>query len=416
ALGELELQVKRTNYRTWLQGTTGEAFERDTLVVRVPNAFTQEWLEQRLRSRILNTLAGLVGRSLEVRFSLHPMEHPKSPPVCPGLNPTFSLNSYTVGNFNLVAQCATTEAVDRPGQVYNPLMIWGSTGLGKTHLLQGAVLRAAESRLAALYITAEQFTTQFISALHLHTMESFRSRFLNLSLLVVDDIQFLTGKEHTQKGFFHTFNEIYNNGGQVIVAADRRPEAIAGLPDALCSRLSGGLVAHVIQPDQPGRLAILQTRVGEWGDVDPAVLEVISRAPVKDIRQLLGRLNQVMAFARANKKPSSPEMARQILAEQPEPQSPLCSQTIVDTVLHHFRLPPDAFLSRKRQPQLSQARQVAIYLLREEAELSLSQIGSLVGGITKSSVIYALRQAARSLPQSTGLSRPTAAIRSALRQ
>jgi chromosomal replication initiator protein len=414
ALGELELQVNRTNYHTWLQGTTGEALVRDTLVVRVPNAFTQEWLEQRLMSHIRNTLTGLAGRPLEVRFSLHPTEHPQRPPTCPGCNPAFSFDSYAVGKFNLVAHCAATEAVDRPGQVYNPFMVWGGTGLGKTHLLQAAVLRAAESSLAALYITAEQFTTQFISAIRLHAVEGFRSRFLNLSLLVVDDIQFLTGKGHTQEGFFHTFNEMYNNGGQVMLAADRHPEALEGLPDALCSRLSGGLVAPITPPDQAGRLAILQARSGAGCDVDPGVLELIAQAPLKDIRQLLGRLSLVMAFARAQKRPPTPEIARQALASEPAAQSPLVPQAIVDTVLHHFRLPPDAFLSRKRQPQLSQARQVAIYLLREEAEMSLSQIGSMVGGLTKSSVIYAYRQTVRCLPQPTGLSRPVAAIRSAL--
>ncbi|MDP6510268.1 MAG: chromosomal replication initiator protein DnaA [Dehalococcoidia bacterium] len=416
ALGELELQVSRTNYRTWLQATTGETLDRDTLVVRVPNAFTQEWLEQRLRSHIHNTLAGLAGRPLEVRFSLYPTEHPQPPPPCPGLNPAFSFNSFAVGQFNLMAHWAATEAVNLPGQVNNPLMVWGGTGLGKTHLLQATVRRTVESRLSALYITAEQFTTQFISAIRLHAMESFRRRFLNLNLLVVDDIQFLTGKGHTQEGFFHTFNEMYNSGGQVMMAADRHPGAIEGLPDALCSRLSGGLVAHVTPPDQAGRLAILQARGGAGVDADPGVLEFVSQTPVKDIRQLLGRLAQVMAFARAHNRPPTPEMARQALAEQTEVQSPLIPQAIVATVLSHFRLPPDAFLSRKRHPQLSQARQAAIYLLREEVELSLSQIGSLVGGLTKSSVIYAYRQTVRSLPQSNGLSRPLAAILTTLRR
>jgi chromosomal replication initiator protein len=414
ALGELELQVNRANFRTWLQDTTGEALEGDTFVVGVPNAFCQEWLEQRLLPHIRNTLAGLAGRPLGVRFSLRAPGHFPPPPSFAGLNPAYSFGSLAVGGFNLVAHCAATEAAKRPGKLYNPLLVWGGTGLGKTHLLQAVTRRALEGRLAALYLTAEQFTTQFIAAIRQQTMEGFRKRFRSLGLLVVDDIQFFTGKGQTQEGFFHTFNELYNNGCQLLVAADRHPRAIAGLPDQLCSRLAGGLVAQVTPPDEAERLVILRTRLCADAAIAPGALELIARAPVGDIRELLGRLNWVLAVAQALRQPITPELTQQALEETTQPPPATPPQAIVDSVLRHFQLPQDAFLSRDRRPQLSRARQIAVYLLREESQLPLSQIGTLVGGLTKSSVIYAYRQTVRSLPDSTALSRPLAAIRSAL--
>ncbi|MEE9203025.1 MAG: chromosomal replication initiator protein DnaA [Dehalococcoidia bacterium] len=416
ALGELELQVNRANFRTWLQDTTGEALEGDTFVVGVPNAFCEEWLEQRLLPHIRNTLAGLLGRPLGVRFSLRAPGHCPPPPSFAGLNPAYSFGSLAVGGFNLVAHCAATEAAERPGQLYNPLLVWGGTGLGKTHLLQAVARRTLEGRLAALYLTAEQFTTQFITAIRHQGMDGFRQRFRGLGLLVVDDIQFLTGKGQTQEGFFHTFNELYNNGCQLIVASDRHPRAIEGLPNQLSSRLAGGLVAQVTPPGEAERLSILQTRVRADAAIATGVLEIIARAPVGDIRELLGRLNWVLAVAQARGHPLTPELAQQALEETTAPTPATPPQAIVDRVLRHFHLPSDAFLSRKRQAQLSLARQIAVYLLREEAQLSLSQIGALVGGLTKSSVIYAHRQTVRSLPHSTSLSRPLMAIRSTLSQ
>lgn len=414
ALGELELLVSRANFRTWLQSTTGIAVEGDIFVVGVPNSFAQEWLEQRLQPHIRNTLAALLGRPVKVRFSLLTPAAPPTPISFAGLNPAYSFASFVVGQSNLVAHCAATEAAERPGQVYNPLLVWGSTGLGKTHLLQAVARRALEQNQPALYLTAEQFTSQFIAALRHHTMEGFRQRFLHLRLLAVDDIEFLAGKEQTQEGFFHTFNELHNKGSQVVASAGRPLKTLDGLHRELGSRLAGGLVAQLNPPGEAERLAILHARAEQSGGVDPAVLEALAHAPVQDSRELLGRLNQVLALARALGQPPTPALAQQALGEATQPPTPLAPQAIVDAVLHHFRLPPEAFKTRHRNPQISQARQLAIYLLREEAHLSLSQIGTLVGGLTKSSVIYAYRHATHSLPQSTALSRPLAAIRSSL--
>ena len=416
ALGELELVVSRANFRTWLQGTSGIALEGQTFVVGVPNSFAQEWLEQRLLPHIRDTLASLLGRPVGVRFSLLSPALPPNPISFAGLNPAYSFASFVAGESNLVAHSAAAEAAARPGQAYNPLLVWGDTGLGKTHLLQAITRRTLEQNQPALYLTAEQFTTQFIGALRRHTMDSFRQQFLRLRLLAVDDIDFLVGKEQTQEGFFHTFNELHNNGSQVVTAAGQAPKAIDGLHRELGSRLAGGLVTQVHPPVEAERLAILRARAAPAGEMEPAVLEALARAPARDTRELLGRLNQVLALARALGQRPTLELARQALGASPGPTAPLAPQDIVAAVLHHFHLPPDAFQTRERRPQVSQARQVAIYLLREETHLPLSQIGTLVGGLTKSSVVYAYRQATRSLPQPTGLSRPLASIRASLRQ
>jgi len=395
ALGELQLQVNKANYQTWLKKTVGLSYQDNQFVVGVPNTFVAEYLEQNQLSLIEKTLIGLTHGNTKVLFRVETGK--KNSPTSnnsqktkpqqtslPLFNPKYTFDSFIVGSCNRLAYAAALGAAENPGHSYNPLFIYGGAGLGKTHLLHAIGHKALDDNIQVLHISAEQFTNEFITAIRSGKAEDFRNKYRSVDMLLVDDIQFISGKEQTAGSFFHTFNELHNANHQIVVTSDSSPKSIPLLEDRLRSRFEWGLITDIQPPDFETRLAILQAKAEQnSSSIAPDVLEFIAQRICQNIRELEGCLNRVLAYTKLVRALLTPELAAQALediASKAPPGDALSPIQIIETVASNFKLAPVDLQGRKRDKNTTFARQVAMYLIRQETKCSLAQIGRELGG------------------------------------
>jgi chromosomal replication initiator protein len=422
ALGQLQIRVTRPNYDTWLKDTQGLRIEAGSFVVGVPTEFVKEWLCLRMRTLVCETVGGILGRPTEVEFEIigrngHTNGHSNgslplaetvnpaqaaisSPKPAPRLNARYTFNSFVVAESNRMAYAAACRAADEPGQDYNnPLYIYSTPGLGKTHLLQAIAHHAARRNAAAIYVTSEQFTNDFVSSIAQGRGDEFRRRYRSPRLLLIDDIQFLGGKGRTQEEFFHTFNDLHSNGCQVVVTGDRQPGSIAGLEARLCSRFQWGLVADIQPPDPETRLAILKTKAAEQQvDLPPDVARLLAARAPDNIRELEGLLHRVIAYADLINSPVNMECATPALsALTPATSEPLDPHRLMDAVSAYYGISQQALAGKSRARPIAEARHMAMYLLREDAQLALKQVGLLLGRRDHSTVIHGVQKITRLL-------------------
>ncbi len=404
ALGELQIQVSKPNYRTWLEKTAGLSYQDNQFVVGVPNTFIAEYLDKALRSLIEKALIGLTHRDIKVTFCVD-TKHQSSPSSyvtreesLPMFNSRYTFDSFIVGSSNRLAHAAALGVAENPGHSYNPLFIYGGVGLGKTHLLQAIGHVALAKNIRVLYVSAEQFTNEFITAIKQKKTEEFRNKFRSVDMLLIDDIQFISGKEQTEESFFHTFNELHNANRQIAITSNHPPKAMSRLEDRLRSRFEWGLIADIQPPDFETRLAILQARAEQEGaDIASDVLELIAQQAKQNIRELEGSLNRIIAYARLIRASVTPELAAQALediASKGYKSAPITPNLVIDTVAKSFQLSPVDLKGRKRDRETTLARQVAMYLLRQEINCSLAQIGQELGGREPITASYAYRKIA----------------------
>lgn len=421
ALGELQLQVNKSNYHTWLKGTTGLNSQDGQFIIGVPNTFVAEYLDRNQRSLIEKVLTDLTQQELQVQFQIHdsPAKTAVRPdnrvkPISPHqarmplFNPKYTFDSFVVGNGNQLAFAAAHGIAENPGHSYNPLFIHAGPGLGKTHLLQSIGNMAQANDMKVLYVSAEQYTNELMTALREKKMEDFRGKYRNADMLLVDDIQFFSGKEQTGESFFHTFNELHNSSRQIAVTSDQRPKDIPSLPERLRSRLEWGLVTDIQPPDFKTRLAILQNKAGEKGiDVSVDILEVIALQVQQNIRALEGALNRVIAYAKLIKTGLTPEVVNQALRDVASNQEKkqVTPLLIIEAVVNTFQLTPTDLKSRKKDEATVLARQVAMYLMRQETDCSLDEVGKQLGGRSPATVSYAYQKIATSLNDCPSLQR-----------
>jgi chromosomal replication initiator protein len=384
ALGELQIQVTKSNYRTWLEKTEGLSYHHNHFVVGVPNAFVAEYLNQNQRSLIEKTLIGLTQADVKVAFRISP-DKPAAVPVSrPGGNSRYTFDSFIVSNCNRLAYAAALSVAQNPGESYNPLFIFGGVGLGKTHLLNAIYNMAQANNINALYVSAEQFTNDFVTSLREQSTEEFRTKYRSVDMLLIDDINFISGKEQTEESFFHTFNELHNSNHQIVVTSDCPPKSIPHLGDRLCSRFEWGLIADIKPPDFDTRLSILRAKAEQDGEtVAPDTLEFIARQVHHNIRELEGCLNRAVAYAKLLGVLLTPELAAKAVEDiaSQEPKSALLPPSLVlKAVASSFQLTVPALKSRRRDRETVRARQVAMYLLKEATNCSLAQIGRELGG------------------------------------
>jgi chromosomal replication initiator protein len=431
-LGELQLQLTKTNYDTWLRDTVGLSYHGDRFVVGVRSPFAIEWLEKRLHSLIEKTLIAITGNNLNVFFQIHQEEQSKLPnskgssAVSTSLskkagsntfNPKYTFDSFIIGNCNRLAHAAALGVAEKPGCVYNPLFIYGGVGLGKTHLLHAIGHFVSQSKLRVLYVSTEQFTNEFIKAIRERKTEEFRQKYRGVDVLLIDDVHFIIGKEQTQEGFFHTFNDLHNANRQIVLTSDRPPKSMPLLEDRLRSRFGWGLIADIQPPDLETRLAILEAKAEENKvSVPKEVLDLIARKSQKSIRELEGSLNRVVAFSRLTKVPITIELASKALAEFPDttPRSALTPPVIIDTVAKYFDLGPQALGGKRRDKQTALARHIAAYLIREETERSFSDIGRELGGRDHSAILRGYQKIAVEIETSPQLRHDIIEIREKL--
>jgi chromosomal replication initiator protein len=392
ALGELQVQVSKHNFQTWLKKTSGISYQDGKFTVGVPNTFIAEYLEQNQRSLIEKTLMGISGRSVSVLFQIDgagPSESgPGGPEPRPKINTAlfnanYTLDSFVTGTSNQLAYSAALSVLENPGQAYNPLFICGGAGLGKTHLLHAIGHLALAKHLEVHYVSGEQFTNDFVLALKERQTEEFRHRYRNVDMLMIDDIHFISGKAQTEECLFHTFNELHNKNRQIVVTSDRPPKSISRLAERLRSRFEWGLVADIQPPDFATRLAILQTKAKQRGeDIEADALELIAQQIQQNVRELEGNLNRVIAYARLLRAKATPALAAKALenlADKTPSSSTITPALLVDTVARSFEISPTDLRGPKRDKETALARQVAIYLMYEALNCSLSQIGKEVG-------------------------------------
>ena len=436
ALGQLQIHVTRPNYDTWLKDTVGLRMTDGQFVVGAPTEFVKEWLATRMRSLVSQTVGRIAGRSLEVTFEIisrngalpqdshrlplstaSPQTVISSPTPRPRLNPRYTFHTFIIGDSNQLAAAAAIAAAERPGEQYNPLFIYSAPGLGKTHLLQAILQRAAADNRPSLYVTSEQFTNDFVTAIAQGRADGFRRKYRFLQLLLVDDIQFLASKERTQEEFFYTFNDLHSGGCQLVVASDRPPTAIHGLGDRLCSRFQWGLIADIQPPDAEMRLAILRAKAHEQRvQLPAAVAQLLADRARANIRELEGSLTRVVAYARLTNAPAiTPDIASRALAAlTPNPTSPTDPQAIIKAVASYFNLSPQALSSKSRARPIAEARHITMYLLREDAQLALKQAGLLLGHRDHSTVIHSIQKVTHMLTCDPHLSLQLVEIRSTI--
>jgi chromosomal replication initiator protein len=401
ALGELQLQVSKANFRTWLEKTKGLSYQDNQLLLGVPNTFVAEYLDKNLRSLIEKTLIGIVQSEVKVSFTVdskssafeakpamqvNPM--PTLPALVPAnltrLNPKYTFDTFVVSHCNRLAYTASLSAAERPGlSSYNPLYIYGGVGLGKTHLLNSIGNAALTKGIRVLYVNAEQFTNEFINAIREHKTGDFRSKYRSAEMLLIDDIQFIGGKEQTEESFFHIFNELRDADRQIALTSNCPPHSMPLIQERLRSRLEWGLSTGIQAPDFATRLAILAVKAKKEGvELSPDVLEFIAERIKQNIRELEGSLNRVIAYSRLLQAVVTPELANEALEDlaTKKPKAPPSTTLLLETVATYFDLDVLDLRGSKRDKQAALARQIAMYMLREQGDLSLSTIGRELGG------------------------------------
>ncbi|MDQ3823097.1 MAG: chromosomal replication initiator protein DnaA [Actinomycetota bacterium] len=407
--GRLKGALNDTTYRTWFADADGVELTDDTFVVGVPNDFTREWIEAHFLGLISAAVRDTTGQERRVHVSVTDRagaaathaEPPRPAPETAGLNPKYTFDLFVIGSSNRFAHAAALAVAEAPAQAYNPLFIYGGTGLGKTHLLQAIAQYVAEHSqdLSARYVTSETFMNDFINSLRDKRIEGFKQRYRNYDVLLIDDVQFFEHKERIQEEFFHTFNSLYETGAQIVLSSDRKPRDIATLEERLRSRFEWGLITDIQPPDLETRIAILRKKVKTDGIhvQDPQVLTFIAGRISTNIRELEGALTRVVAFSSLTGRPMTVELAQDVLRDVfPQGEAAAVSiKRIQELVSERFGLSLDELCGDRRSQNIVYPRQVAMYLSRELTDSSLPKIGKEFGGRDHTTVIHATSKIAR---------------------
>ena len=435
ALGELQLQVNKPNYNTWLKDTSGISFQDDLFVVGVPNVFIAEWLTNRLYSLIRKTLANITGRDVDVQFVTQPLSQTDTPVAAtcqtdggtssrlqvsvksPRLNPRYTFNTFITGEPNRLAYAAALEVAEAPAHSYNPLLIYGDTGVGKTHLLHAVGHALKVKGLRIVYVNAEQFTNQFVTALKSNKIEDFHHRFRNADALLVDDIQFLSGKTQTQECFFHIFNDLYDSNCQIMLISDLPPRSISSLTKRLRSRLEWGLVADMQPPDIETRLTILDAKAKQLKiSFSPEVLQFLATQFQHNVRELEGALNRVGTYAKLSGTELDIHLARQAVRgmvphREGQQAATITPEQVINSVAGYYKVTPEALIGKRRDKKTALARHVAMYLLREQNHCSLSEIGKVLGYRDHTTVLHGCEKISAEVTTNPDISRSIHNIR-----
>ncbi len=439
ALGKLQVQLPRATFNTWLGDARLLAEEDGLFVIGVPNAYTKGWLESKLHRRIHRALMEVARRQVEVRYVVSTESGYRSDAEAEEI-PLLSMHSddldrgeerlstedyfsdIVVSDFNRMAFASLTTVVNdfvhkRNGSPYNPLVIYGGVGLGKTVLLRAAHGVLSAAGVQAAYVTSEGFTNQLIAAIRKRQTEEFRERFRGLDVLIVDDLHFLAGKESSQEEFFHTVSSIVDHGGQVIASSLYHPYETVGLDEALSSMLSGGLVVDIKEPGVHEKIALLDHLFSRHSiKVGKGILSLIAEAPIAGIRELSGVVNYVVAHTRFLGQEASPEVVQRAIAPFVEGmfRKSLQPDAVLSVVADFYGVNVEDLVGKSRRASVSRARQVAMYILREDFGLRLTRIGELLGGRTHATVKYACQKVTREAEENDEVRRHIAEIRSML--
>lgn len=436
-LANLQATMVATNFDTWLRPTRGIECDGNTLVVGVPTTYGREWLEQRLAAVIRKTLSEVGQPELDVRFQVVSelangngngkrargrFQDSGTRQLLYGqrtdFNQHYTFDDFIVGGSNRFAHAAARAVAERPAHTYNPLFIYGGVGLGKTHLLHaiGHAVNREFPDYRVVYTTSERFMNELIKAIRETSTEDFREHYRSVDVLLVDDIQFIAGKESTQEEFFHTFNALHDSGKQIVMSCDKPPKAMVPLEDRLRSRFEWGLIADIQPPDLETRIAILRSKA-ELQDlpVPQDVIQYLARRVPSNIRELEGSLNRIVAYASLNERQLSVDLAAAALDSLSGPRrAQLTPSSIIGCVAKYFNLSMDDMTGKSRDKSIVVPRQISMYLVREETSASLEQIGQLLGGRDHTTVMHGWDKISTAVQEDHQLRNDVLAIRSML--
>ena len=417
-LGELQLQMTRATFDTWLKDARFLACEDNLFFVSVPSAYAKDWLENRLHTTIKRTLENIVGQRQELRFVVwnDPASRTSQPVIKAPLleaqsttmaanrdqtslrngnnsgmtlTPRYTFDTFVVGSGNRLANAAALAAVEKPAQAYNPLFIYGGVGLGKTHLLHAIGHAYQANNLSVVYVSSEVFTNDLITSIRTRKTEAFRDKYRSPDLLLLDDVQFIAGKESTQEELFHTFNTLHSADKQLVLSSDRPPKAMAQLEKRLQSRFEWGLTADIQPPDLETRLAILQNKAEALSViVPPDVLDMIAYYIRSNIRELEGALNKVVAYCQLTGAEPSIQLTEMALSDLVKRVANLSIQSISVAVADYYGVTVDDIVGPSRRQKVARPRQLVMYLAREETDSSLPQIGKALGDRDHTTILY----------------------------
>ncbi len=463
ALADLEKKISTNPFGNYFRNTTLRGIEGDTAIISVPNPISLTTLESRYASQIERTLFAILGRKVKVTFVVsgrspesesepvrtrHPLPNRPSrapepeptrrlprpvqnnaglnnrqlplQPSAQGLNPRLVYDTYVVGSSNRFAHAASLAVAEHPGlQVNNPFFVHGGVGLGKTHLMHAIGHRALELRpdLTIIYATSEAFTNDVINAIRSGRMEEFRSRYRSIDILMIDDVQFIAGKDSTQEEFFHTFNTLYQNGKQIVITSDKPPKSIAALEERMRSRFNGGLVADVQSPDYEMRTAIIRSKADEFGiRIGDDIIEYIASKDQTNIRELEGALNKILMMAQLYNRQLSLQLAMEALTDSTMTgnRGSISTSQVVDAVEAYFRVSEKDLIGRQRKREIVMPRQIAMFLMREATDSSLVDIGRALGGRDHTTVLHGIEKIELLLETDTQVRTQVMSLREAL--
>ncbi len=409
-------KVGESIFNLWFSPVKLLRIKDSEIFLEIPNRFFQDWIEDNFPLLIKDSLKEITGKDFEVYYELSGKEQPqfnsedkKQKTKRGNLNPKYTFDSFVVGPSNQFAHAAAFRVAENPGFSYNPLFIYGGVGLGKTHLINaiGNFILDNNPHLNVCYISSEQFTGEFISAIRHEKMPEFRAKYRNVDIFLVDDIQFIAGKDSTQEEFFHTFNELYSKQKQIVVSSDRPPIEISDITDRLRSRFGMGLIADIQPPEMETRLAILYKKAEREGIVLPEdVANFIASRVKSNVRELEGSLIKLCAYISLTKSPINLEVARQVLKDLlPDDNKPITIDLVQKLVSDTLGIKVQDIKSKKRTKEISHARKIAMYITKKVTNLSLAEIGSAFGGKDHATVIYACKQIERERQKDENLSR-----------
>ena len=438
-LADVELNTSRATFNTWFGGTNIQSIEDNILLVSVPNSFAKEWLENKFNKFILKSIRNFLPEVKDIKFIISQTKNTDLKIIRKkrieekdeldadsqfdftgvdqntNLNPKYTLNDFIVGSANELAHAAVTSVVSNLGTVYNPLFIYGGVGLGKTHLIQALgneVARLNKNKIVK-YVSSEKFTSELVAAIQAKEMEKFKKEYRKCDLLIIDDIQFIAGREKTQEEFFHTFNALYEKNKQIVISSDKPPKAISTLEDRLKSRFEGGMIADIGYPDYETRLAIIKTKlVKKKMSLSNEIIEYVAQNFQKNIREMEGALNKIIIQTKINQNIITLDDVKKILQSSIHiPKKNISVKSVIQTVARYYSINEKQLFLKTRKQEIVKPRQIVMYLLRDELGLSYPSIGGKIGGRDHTTIIHACEKINNNMKSDVSLTDEINAIR-----
>lgn len=414
-LSEVELSISKANFTTWFKNTSIIKEENGTIYLGVPNEFVKDWLYNKFHKLILKTLISCEDsiRNVEYIITKHnPISKTEEKGVGvkvnsnfnkelplsdlyinkeDNLNPKYTFDSFVVGPFNELAYAVSQSIINNPGQNYNPFFIYGGTGLGKTHIIQaiGNIIKAKYPSKKIYYVSLERFAIDYINSIQNKNPNSFKEKYRKYDVIIMDDIQFISGKDKTQEELFHLFNTLYESNKQIIFSSDKHPNFIQGLEDRLQSRFASGMTVQIVEPDYESRVAIIKAKFDSVDIViEPEIIDYLASSLEGNIRELEGSLNAVVCQSQLKNKSLSLSEIKILIKNNIRPKKTVAIKDVVKIIADHYGLEESVIYEKTRRREIVKARQVAMYILREDFSISYPLIGNKMGGRDHTTVIH----------------------------